>query len=76
MTTEFNQQPVVCQNESMVKLKLEAPNSSEILPTVAQINNEQGDTEAKEPDALKAFARALMVSLTWSMAGLTTRKKP
>lgn len=31
--------------------------------------------KAPEQEALKSFARALMVSLTWSLAGLSTAKR-
>ncbi len=67
MTIENNQQPV---NQLPDPL---ATNTSELSQADQSLRKPQ-TLENPETDALKAFARALMVSLTWSMAGLSHRK--
>lgn len=75
MTPELNQHPATSVEEPTFQTQLNHPvaNTQE-LSKIPQSTSQTLAPEVKEPDALKAFARALMVSLTWSMAGLTNYK--
>lgn len=75
MTEEKNQQPQVSLKTSSEQPQLEKP-----AETAAKFSrNVKSETlfQAAENNAeqrLKALARLMMVSLTWSMAGLSKRQ--
>jgi len=75
MTQEQNQQPQVSLETSSEQAQLEKPAATaEELPinvnsaTLSQMIEKNGE------DRLKALGRLMMVSITWSLAGLSKRK--
>jgi hypothetical protein len=75
MSKEENQQSQVSIETSYDKAELKKPAAA----THELSENDHSQTESKPvenngEDGLKALARLMMVSLTWSMAGLSQRK--
>jgi hypothetical protein len=75
MIPEENQQPQVSLEKSSEKTELEKPaaTTQELAGNVQPTTQSQTFANDGE-DGLKALARLLMVSLTWSLAGLSKRK--
>ncbi|MEG4088795.1 hypothetical protein [Microcoleus sp. Pol12B4] len=74
MREKENHKSQVSLEVSCDKADLKQPAPTQDLP---ENDNSQTDSQAFEnhgEDGLKALARLMMVSLTWSLAGLSKRK--
>ncbi|MEG4146977.1 hypothetical protein [Microcoleus sp. Pol12B5] len=74
MREKENHQSQVSLEESCDKADLKKPAATQDL---SENNNSQTESKAFEnhgEDGLKALARLMMVSLTWSLAGLSKPK--
>ncbi|HSF72823.1 MAG TPA: hypothetical protein VLA84_03375 [Microcoleus sp.] len=74
MREKENHQSQVSLEESSDKAELKKPAATQDL---SENDNSQTESQAFEnhgEDGLKALARLMMVSLTWSLAGLSKRK--
>lgn len=75
MTAQENQPFVVgIQDSLLTDVLVDRVKNTQELPKTQLPTGERPTSDPQEPDALKSFARALMVSLTWSLAGLSKRK--
>jgi hypothetical protein len=75
MIPEENQQPEVSLEICSEKADLEkSAASTQEVPENVQSTTQSPPVENDGEDGLKALARLVMVSLTWSLAGLSKRK--
>jgi hypothetical protein len=75
MIEEENQHPQVSLESSSEKADLEKPAATtQELPGNVQPPTQPQAVANDGEDGLKALARLVMVSLTWSLAGLSRRK--
>lgn len=75
MTEEKNQQPQVSLETSSEQALLEKPaETAEELSINVKSENLSQVVQNNGEDRLKALARLMMVSLTWSLAGLSKRE--
>ncbi|MEG4520597.1 MULTISPECIES: hypothetical protein [unclassified Microcoleus] len=75
MTEEKNQQPQVSLETSSEQPLLEKPaETAEELSINVKSENLSQAVENNAEDRLKALGRLMMVSLTWSLAGLSKRE--
>jgi hypothetical protein len=75
MIPEENQQPQVSLEICSENADLEKPAATtQELPEKVQPATQSQAVKNDGEDGLKALARLVMVSLTWSMAGLSKRK--
>lgn len=75
MTAQENQPFMIGIHDSLLtEVLVDRTKHTQELPKAQPQRGEMQASDSQEPDALKSFARALMVSLTWSLAGLTKRK--
>ncbi|NJS09467.1 MAG: hypothetical protein HC789_03340 [Microcoleus sp. CSU_2_2] len=75
MIQEENQQPQVSLEISSENADLEkTAATTQELPENVEPSNQSQVVKNDGEDGLKALARLVMVSLTWSLAGLSKRK--
>ncbi|NQE36402.1 hypothetical protein [Microcoleus asticus] len=75
MTKEKNQQPQVSLETSSEQSQLEKPaETAEELSINVKSETLSQAIENNAEDRLKALGRLMMVSLTWSLAGLSKRE--
>ena len=75
MIPEENQQPEVSLEICSEKADLEKPEATtQEVPENVQPPTQSSAVKNDGEDGLKALARLVMVSLTWSLAGLSKRK--
>ncbi|MEG4405715.1 hypothetical protein NDI43_12525 [Microcoleus vaginatus GB2-A3] len=75
MTEEKNQQPQVSLETSSEQPQLEKPaETAEELSINLKSETLSQAVENNAEDRLKALGRLMMVSLTWSLAGLSKRE--
>ena len=75
MTEEKNQQPQVSLETSSEQPQWDKPpETAEELSRNVNLETLSQTVENNAEDRLKALARLMMVSLTWSLAGLSKRQ--